>query len=109
MLYLGFAPETSIATMKRKDEAKSEEIYRFRKEYKMVLATVIGKIQERHPLGSSLWQCITVFNPQELAQIDSSESPLGKNEETFTPSYKLETHFSHCCWQSGRPVLYVAI
>ena len=96
MLHSGFSPETSFATIKRRDEAKSEEIYTFRKEYQIVLATIIGKILERHPLGSSLLLCMLLFNPQELAQIDSSDSALGKNEETFTPSYKLETYFSYC-------------
>ena len=50
-----YPAETAIAsTIKRRDGAKSNEIYTFRKECQMFLATMIGKVLERSPLGSSI-------------------------------------------------------
>ena len=44
----------------------------------MFLAIMIGKVLEKSPLRLLILQCMSVFNPQELAQIDSSDSAQGK-------------------------------
>ena len=57
----GFAGETSTATITQQDEATSEEIYIFRKECRMSLATMIRKILERSLFGLLILQCMSVF------------------------------------------------
>ena len=44
----------------------------------MFLATMIGKILERSPLGWSILQYMSLFNPQELARINPSAFAQGK-------------------------------
>ena len=91
--YLGFAAESEIKDLKKKDSVKNTEIQNIQKNVCSCVVSTLKKMFERSPLGSVVIRNATVFNPTSM-QITKDSTLHKKLRELFQHFVSLKLLFA---------------
>ena len=91
--YLGFAAESEIKDLKKKDSVKNTEIQNIQKNVCLCVVSTLKKMFERSPLGSVVIHNATVFNPTSM-QIMKDSTLHKKLRELFQHFVSLKLLFA---------------